>query len=40
MIQVRGGSPLDWASNSASDEFYEWLVGIGCKQVDGGPPHR
>jgi ankyrin repeat protein len=32
-----GGSPLDWALNWASPEFYKWFVAIGCKHMDGNP---
>jgi ankyrin repeat protein len=39
-VDAGGGSPLDWASNWASDEFYRWLVGIGCIHVAGSPRSR
>ena len=39
-VDAGGGSPLDWASNWASDEFYDWLVSIGCKHVEGSPRNR
>jgi ankyrin repeat protein len=39
-VDAGGGSPLDWASNWAGDEFYAWLVGIGCRHVDGAPRGR
>jgi ankyrin repeat protein len=35
-VDSGGGSPLDWAVNWASDEFYRWLVGIGCGHANGG----
>ncbi len=36
-VDAGGGSPLDWAANWAGDEFYRWLVGVGCRHVDGTP---
>jgi ankyrin repeat protein len=31
-VDATGGTPLDWASQWASDEFRAWLVKIGCKK--------
>ena len=33
-VDAGGGSPLDWAKQWASKEFYDWLVGVGCEHVD------
>ena len=37
-IDIDNGSPLDWAWDWASPEFYKWLVSVGAKHNDCTSP--